>query len=54
MLDGSESRKAISLEKLPRTGAKPAKAKATEKPLVPAPRKKSTLGGGEIVNPWDG
>jgi serine/threonine-protein kinase len=56
-LDGSEGRKVVSLERLskPASYRPPAKAKTPEKtaaPAVPA-KKKSTLGGGEIVNPWD-
>ncbi|HWA77493.1 MAG TPA: serine/threonine-protein kinase [Polyangiaceae bacterium] len=56
-LDGSEGRKVVSLERVGKaTTYRPqAKAKAPEKTAAPsaAPKKKSTLGGGEIVNPWD-
>jgi serine/threonine-protein kinase len=56
-LDGSEGRKVVSLERVGKaTSYRPqAKAKAPEKTAAPSapPKKKSALGGGEIVNPWD-
>jgi serine/threonine protein kinase len=56
-LDGSKARESVKLERLPtKTGyvprapsKKPTEPKATE----PKSKKKSGIGGGEIVNPWD-
>ena len=52
-LDGSEARKVVSLDKIgsravPHTVA----AAKTEKPATPAPKKRASVGGGDIVNPW--
>jgi serine/threonine-protein kinase len=49
-LDGSEAKMKVKLEKLPAATARPAPKKGPE-PQRPAPASTS-IGGGEIVNPW--
>jgi serine/threonine protein kinase len=54
LLDGSELRKVVSLEKLVKPQAYrpgPVKAKAPDKSAAPA-KKRGSIGGGEIVDPW--
>lgn len=55
-LDGSRARESVKLERLPSrpAAARPAPKKAPAEPKPEAkPKKKSGIGGGEIVNPWD-
>ncbi|MFZ5897186.1 MAG: serine/threonine-protein kinase [Myxococcota bacterium] len=53
-LDGSEARKIVSLDRIPgRTAPRSVAAAKTEKSTAPAPAKKRpSVGGGDIVNPW--
>jgi hypothetical protein len=52
-LDGSEQRKVVTLEKIAKAQAPrpPPRAKSNEKTAAPI-KKKSSIGGGEIVDPW--
>jgi hypothetical protein len=54
-VDGSQPRETAKLERLPSRnlgGARPA-AKKLGADAKPEPKKKGSIGGGEIVNPWD-
>jgi eukaryotic-like serine/threonine-protein kinase len=55
-LDGSKPRESVKLERLPAKAgyvARPQPKKTPEPPKVDPKKKKSGMGGGEIVNPWD-
>jgi serine/threonine protein kinase len=54
VLDGTEGKKSLKLERI--TAAKsPAPVRPKPEPKVPAPptKRPSSVGGGELVNPWD-
>lgn len=57
VIDGSEARKSVQLERASRAGAgatlRPISKRAEVKADPKAPPKKASLGGSEIVNPWD-
>jgi serine/threonine-protein kinase len=54
VLDGSEGTQAIKLERVAPTvkPGKPGKPQPTAAPKPSATKKRSTLGGGEIIDPW--
>ncbi len=54
-VDGSQPRETAKLERLASHAgaARPAPKKASDAKSEPKPKKKSGMGGGEIVNPWD-
>ena len=55
-VDGSKPRESVKLERLPSRGggaARPAPRKALDTKPEAKPKKKGSIGGGEIVNPWD-
>jgi serine/threonine-protein kinase len=55
LLDGSKAREVVKLTPLPRAGGQPAKPAPAKAPprTAPSAKKRSALGGGDIVNPWD-
>ena len=54
VLDGSEGTQAIKLEKVaaPSRPNRPTKAQPTSTPKPAATKKRPSLGGGEIIDPW--
>jgi eukaryotic-like serine/threonine-protein kinase len=54
VLDGTEGSQAIKLERVAATGrpAKPSKPQPTSAPKPSSTKKRPTLGGGEIIDPW--
>jgi len=54
-LDGSSTREVVRLSKVARAGVtyRPPSTVKKSETVSPPPKKKSTIGGSEIVNPWD-
>jgi len=54
-VDGTKPRESVKLERQPPrgSGARPVPRKAPELKADQKPKKKGSIGGGEIVNPWD-